>query len=75
MLEPVSEAVMDVGIFCDDGSLPADSVLNYRDMIIAAWGGSGRPLDTMEVMRNGIEQVGFINLQQTDYKEPIGTWP
>ena len=33
------------------------------------------PLDTMDTMRPRIEAAGFINVQQQDYKVPIGQWP
>lgn len=29
----------------------------------------------MEKMRERIEEAGFINIHQQDYKMPIGSWP
>lgn len=67
---------MHVGIFCDDGTLPVDSVLSTwgADMTACAER-AGRPVDTMDTMRERIEEAGFINVQQQDYKMPVGTWP
>lgn len=78
-LEPggwIEQTEPDIDICCDDGTLPADSML-------AEWGGmfkniaqyADRPLDTCFEMRSRIEAAGFINVHQQDYKCPIGTWP
>lgn len=82
---------MDVGMFCDDDTLPADSILHYRDMFLECSRAADvcfrfrfsisitdipqHPLDTMDTMRPRIEAAGFINVQQQDYKVPIGQWP
>lgn len=58
-----------------DDSLPADSVLNYRDMWFKIGEASNRPIDTQERMEARIRATGFTNVQRQDYKVPIGTWP
>lgn len=35
---------------------------------------AGRPADTYATMRGRIERAGFINIQERDYKCPIGGW-
>lgn len=72
----IEQVEQDVGIYCDDDTLPSDSILvPLREMFIKAAARSGRPLDTMLQMRSRIEAAGFVNVQQQDYKMPIGTWP
>ena len=72
----IEQFEQDVGLYCDDGSLPSTSLLaNWRPLILCAAERADRPLDTMQKMRERIEQAGFINIHQQDYKMPIGTWP
>lgn len=79
-LEPggwIEQVEGDIGIFCDDGSLPKDSMIetNFRQLFLDCGARANRPLDTIDTMRSGIEAAGFINVQQQDYKQPIGSWP
>lgn len=72
----IEQVESDVGQYCDDDTLPSDSLLvPWREMFIKAASRAGRPLDTMTHMRSRIEAAGFVNVQQQDYKMPIGTWP
>lgn len=61
---------------CDDDSLPNDSLLAGHDAmaqpVVAKTGYNAKVLDTM---RSGIENAGFINVHERDFKMPIGDWP
>lgn len=35
----------------------------------------GRPVGNLPTMRKGIEEAGFVNAREQDYKFPVGTWP
>lgn len=65
----------DIAIYCMDDSLPADSVLNYRDMWLEIGEKSGRPVDMQQKMQSKIEAAGFTNVHRQEYRAPIGTWP
>ena len=72
----IEHVEQDIGMFCDDDTLPADSMLRgLKETFIECAEKAGRPLDTMDKMKSRIEEAGFINLQHQDYKLPIGTWP
>lgn len=72
----IEQIEFDCNILSDDDTLPADSILaNLGAVCEACCERSGRPLDVVNTMRAGIEAVGFINVQETNYKCPIGTWP
>lgn len=59
----------------DDGTLQADSQ-------IAKWGAyfesfaekAGKPMNVYDTMRAGIEEAGFVNVQEKLYKLPMGGW-
>lgn len=34
----------------------------------------GRPLDTVDTMKAGIEAAGFVNVKEKVYKVPMGEW-
>lgn len=63
-------------ITTDDGSIPEDSILH-------SWGintreaakKSGRDLDAIDKMTDSIRKAGFVDIQEKDYKWPIGPWP
>ena len=61
---------------CDDGSLPKDSLLAKfgRDMdpVVAQ---TGNAINVTELMKEGIEDAGFINVTERRFKFPIGDWP
>lgn len=66
----------DINVKSDDGSLDPNSQL-------AAWGGlltgcakvSGRSLLSPAERRAMLEKAGFINIQEKEYKLPLGGWP
>ncbi|CAI7596102.1 unnamed protein product [Penicillium manginii] len=63
-------------ISTDDGSIPEDSILhswgiNTRD----AAKKSGRDLDAIDKMTDSIRKAGFVDIQEKNYKWPIGPWP
>lgn len=65
-----------LGFYCDDGSLPEDSVLSTHGKRFEAAGiRCSRPFNASEKMRERLEAAGFTNLQEQDYKVPVGVWP
>ncbi|KAJ5732487.1 hypothetical protein N7493_003968 [Penicillium malachiteum] len=68
------EALAPIG--CDDGSLPKDSILNsWGTTIMGSAERSGRGLDAMLTMTEGIRKAGFVDIHEKKYKWPIGPWP
>ena len=61
---------------CDDGSLPADSmVATHGDRFLKCGERAGMPLNTIDHMETRIKAAGFQNVHVQDYKIPIGSWP
>lgn len=64
-----------IDIRCDDGSLPADSLLaKFGAQMDVCLAKTGKTIKVSEMMRSGIEEAGFINVQERDYKVPFGGW-
>lgn len=64
------------GFCCDDGSLPKDSLLaKFDDDMAPVVAQIGNTIRITELMRKGIEDAGFINVQERHFKFPIGDWP
>ncbi|OQE00705.1 hypothetical protein PENVUL_c047G01343 [Penicillium vulpinum] len=62
-------------IECDDGSLPANSILREWGPNMNACGArAGRPLETIDTMRGAMEKAGFVDLHEQVYRWPIGPW-
>ncbi len=56
----------DIGFYCDDNTLPEDSVLadkNHKAVCFKASQNLGRPLDATEHMATRLEAAGFINIK------------
>lgn len=67
---------MDIRCECDDGSIPADSVLfTWGPRFFAAGEKMGKPLDITKNMRSYIEKAGFVDIHEKTTKWPIGAWP
>lgn len=63
-------------IECDDGTVPADSLLfSWGPQLALAAKKAGRPQGIMQTMRGSIEKAGFTEIHVLDYKWPIGPWP
>lgn len=72
----IEHVEQDVGIYCDDDTLPKDSILReWKEIFIGCAERADRPLDTYDHMKDRIEAVGFTNVHYQDYKLPVGTWP
>lgn len=66
----------DVGVRCDDGTLPQDSVLTtWGDNFVGCAERSGRSILTWQTMKRSIARAGFINVQEDLIRTPIGSWP
>lgn len=65
-----------VGVYCSDSTMPADCLLAKMGPLLESCGERrGVPMDTTDKMRSRIESVGFINVQEKNYKVPLGSWP
>lgn len=72
----IEQLEIEIHVSCDDGTMPPDSLLaNLGKTIEECAIKSGKPLDTIHTFRSSIEKAGFVNVQETKYKVPIGSWP
>lgn len=63
-------------VYAVDDSLPADSILaGYGKLMHDCAMASGNPVDIIDTMRERIENAGFINVHEVNYKIPVGEWP
>ncbi|KAJ6088106.1 hypothetical protein N7499_004288 [Penicillium canescens] len=60
----------------DDGSLPADNILNdWGPNMLGCGERAGRGCDTFDTMARRIRNAGFVDVHEKLYKWPIGPWP
>ena len=63
-------------IRCDDGTLPEDSaLLKWNKLWVEAAKNLGAPLDAPLRYKQQLEDAGFTNIVQQEYKLPINEWP
>ena len=63
-------------IRCDDGTLPEDSaLLKWNKLWVEAAKNLGAPLDAPLRYKHQLEDAGFTNIVQQEYKLPINEWP
>ena len=64
------------GFYCDDSSLPKDSLLaRFDDDMAPVVAQTSNTIRITELMRKGIEDAGFTNVHERHFKFPIGDWP
>lgn len=57
-------------------SLPEDAMLRaYKSTLLAATENAGHASDNTDWMRQEIEDAGFVNVHELDFKMPVGEWP
>lgn len=62
-------------VLCGDSTLDPHSALAQGDNVVRrAFAQPGKPGDTMERMRERIEDAGVVKIQEKTYKIPIGGW-
>ncbi|KAK1674373.1 hypothetical protein BDP55DRAFT_633185 [Colletotrichum godetiae] len=62
-------------IFCDDGSMPADSqVLKWTQLIVEALDIVGKPMTIAPTFKQLLEDAGFEDVQGRQEKWPISPW-
>jgi len=61
---------------CDDGSLPSDSQYNhwYHKYLIDATARAHRPIAFRHDTRHLLERAGFVDIQISKTRLPIGEW-
>lgn len=60
----------------DDGTIPEDSVMKtWSEVMMRCGEKAGRPLDTAETCKSGIEKAGFVEVKEKVAKYPTGSWP
>lgn len=63
-------------IVCDDGSVPADSaLLQWNNLLLEASEKLGAPMNCALHYKRQLEEAGFTNVVQHEFKWPINTWP
>lgn len=66
---------IDVRVYSDDGTLKKEHQLyGWGAMFIRCSERAGRSLRTNETMRSAIEEAGFVDVHEKQYKIPIGPW-
>ncbi|KAJ6015156.1 hypothetical protein N7540_009747 [Penicillium herquei] len=77
-LEPggwIEQLELDAHLETDDGSLPRDSLsATWGDNTFGCAERADRRIDTLNSMRASIEQAGFVDVHEINYKWPIGGW-
>ena len=64
-----------VNWYCDDGTLPADSLLaQWGPMFIKAGAKSGKDINSIDTFKARIETAGFTDIMEKTYKVPVGGW-
>jgi hypothetical protein len=60
---------------CDDGSLKEGNALTrWGNLIRDAMEKSGRPAPTEQLLRERLEQAGFVDVQSFTLLQPMGPW-
>ena len=60
---------------CDDGTLPADSLLaNWGTMFSPLCQKMDKEMDTIDQFKDRIKAAGFTNIHEKVYKVPVGDW-
>lgn len=63
-------------ILCDDGTMPKDSAFQkWNDLFGEAVSKMGRNFSWATEYKKWMEEAGFVNVQQLNFKLPINTWP
>ena len=66
------------GLVCDDDTIAEGSALHQWGKIFEAGGKVlGRSFSVLEddVQRKGMEEAGFVDIEEARYKVPVGRWP
>lgn len=72
----IEHAEISIAFECDDGTLPADSIMTrWYDIFAKCVAKMGKRVDTLDTMREKIERAGFTNVQEASNKFPVGPWP
>ena len=71
----IEQVEAEVGMSCDDKTLPPDSPLTSMGDKLEAFGvRTGNTGRTVHLMRGGIEKAGFTNIHEHPFKAPLGAW-
>ncbi|GIZ38675.1 hypothetical protein CKM354_000208400 [Cercospora kikuchii] len=69
-------AEMELGTFCDDGSVPEDcSIMQWGDYLNEAFRKMGRVPLTADQYKELLEELGFENVHAEVIKRPSNDWP
>ncbi|CAF9942826.1 MAG: hypothetical protein ALECFALPRED_010098 [Alectoria fallacina] len=68
--EPIPELIAD-----DDSIAPGDIMHRCSDLAIEASQKFGKNIMIAPLIKNMIEEAGFVNVVEKQYKWPIGEWP
>lgn len=72
----IEQAEFSIDIKSQNDAMPADSILaSFAGMFGDVCDRAGVPIDIQKTMRGRIEAAGFTNVQEKEYKAPIGGWP
>lgn len=72
---PLTASTLTAG-YSADGHIPEDNPLRASfDMIVDAMSQIGRTFPQPGVLKERLEQAGFVDVTEVCYKQPLGPWP
>lgn len=72
----IEQVEIDLEPRCDDGSLPANSMLSqWYGYLVDATTRSSRPIAYQHNTRQMLQAAGFIDIQETIIRAPYNSWP
>ena len=67
---------MTIHLKADDGTLPSDSaVVKWINLMVEASKKFNRPLDGATSHKTFLQNAGFTEIVETEYKWPMNSWP
>lgn len=64
------------GYYSEDGTFAKDGGFAiFLDMLVKASAASGRPYVVAKTFEGLMKEVGFVDVEHSRYKLPLGTWP
>lgn len=61
---------------CDDKTLKADSALKrWSELMLEASLKFGRPINSVASYKSQMEEAGFVDIVQEEFKWPMNMWP
>ncbi len=67
---------IDPSFYCDDDTLPKDSSsCQWSELFLEACTKLRRPIPSVDAYKKGLEEAGFVDVEERVYKRPSNPWP